>query len=280
MKIPANWRKPDWKSWGRKVWQRTRVYAVLVAVVALGIGLYGVYLMQEVPKWRAESLYTARESVPAEGLPPAAKPLPEAPASEPAPKPSAADITPVRVPMPADEAEAEPAPEEVAEVEDVAEPEDVPAAASTPSQPPADEPEAPAEEALPEASAPILEQAPRWVYVDPQPLLAAGWPCRDASPSRGYGFTFDERYGDYRYHNGVSFAIASDRSVYAVRGGTVLSIDSEQQEVIISDGSWQCIYRPVGDLAVSIGQSVSAGRALGNVPQDQTEFFFAVQQKQ
>ncbi len=271
MKIPANWRKPNWKSWGRKVWQKARVYAVLIGVVALGIGIYGAYLLRELPKWQTETIAAATSAI-----------SPAAPQTETAPQAvkndkraenlTAADIAPVRVAMPSDQ-EAVSVP--VDEVQPVTAP------VNTPETQPKEQPlTADSDKDAAAAKAPILEQAPRWVYVDPAKLLTAGQPCHGAVISRGYGFTFDERYGDYRYHQGVDYTLADDRSVCAVHSGTVISIDTELEEVVISDGSWQAIYRPVSERTVSVGQSVSAGRALGNVPKDAEVFFFAVQQKQ
>ena len=66
MKIPANWRKPNWKSWGRKVWQKARVYAVLIGVVALGVGIYGAYLLRELPKWQTETIAAAANVISSE----------------------------------------------------------------------------------------------------------------------------------------------------------------------------------------------------------------------
>lgn len=270
MKIPANWRKPDWKAWGKAVWQRARVYAVLLTVVAVGIGLYGAYLMREMPKWQADTLaaaVTAGQQPAAEAV--STQPEVPAPAQQ---ELTAAHVAPVRVAMPTD---AEPA---VAPISETTEPEALPKEPSPAADPaPVTEPEA---ESKPAETAPILEQAPRWVYVDPAKLTAAAEPCHGAAISRGYGFTYDERYGDYRYHSSVSYAVASDRSVYAVRAGKVLSIDHEAKEIIIGDDSWQVIYQPVGDCTVSVGQTISSGRALGNVPKDSAEFSLAVQQKQ
>ncbi len=271
MKIPANWRKPNWKSWGRKVWQKARVYAVLIGVVALGIGIYGAYLLRELPKWQTETIAAAANVISSEI--PRTETMPQAAENdEMAEHLTAADIAPVRVAMPSDQEQA-----------------DAPEDAVQPAMAPVDSPEAEpdgqpvtaaSDEGEEAVQAPILEQAPRWVYVDPAALLTESQPCHGAVISRGYGFTYDERYGDYRYHHGVDYSLADDRSVCAVRSGKVISIDTELEEVVISDGSWQAIYRPVSERTVSIGQSVSAGRALGNVPQDADVFFFAVQQKQ
>lgn len=273
MKIPANWPRPDWKKWGKAVWQRTRVYAVVLTVAAVGVGLYGAYLMHQMPKWQTETMaaaVTAAEQQPTQSA--SVQPQEQPVQTE----LTAAHVSPVRVKMPSDSEPAAADPTDIPETVE-AQPEEpaeaVPTAAPMPTAAPAAEPPT-AEAAL------MLEQAPRWVYVDPAKLTAAGEPCHGAQPSRGYGFTYDERYGDYRYHNSVTYAVASDRSVYAVRAGKVLSIDQKAQEIIIGDDSWQVIYQPVGDLTVSAGQTVTAGRALGNVPQDCPEFSLAVQQKQ
>lgn len=274
MKIPANWRKPNWKAWGKALWQRARVYAVVLTVAAVGIGLYGVYMARQLPKWQTETI-AAQATANEQDV--------QLPESVRQPKQTvrvdltASHVAPVRVAMPND---AEPAAESGSEasmaVGSATQPkESVPAAAPAPA--PAAESETTPEAAV---AAPILEQAPRWVYVDPLKLTIVAEPCHGAALSRGYGFTYDERYGDYRYHNGVTYAVGRDRSVSAVRAGRVLSIDQEAQEIIIGDDSWQVIYQPVGDLTVSVGQTVNVGRALGNVPQDSAEFNLAVQQKQ
>lgn len=270
MKIPANWRKPDWKAWGKAVWQRTRVYAVVLTVAAVGIGLYGAFLMHQLPKWQAETMTAAAAVQP--NVQPTAERQPKA---QPAPTElTASHVAPVRVTLPSDsqpaaEAETTEAPKAADEQTEAS----APAAAQLPSAETEISPQA-------AEAAPILEQAPRWVYVDPAKLTAAAEPCHGASLSRGYGFTYDERYGDYRYHSGVTYTVGRDRSVLAVRAGKVLSIDHDAQEIIIGDEDWQVTYQPIDGFTVSVGQTVTSGRALGNVPPDSETFSLSVQQKQ
>ena len=252
MKIPVNWRRPDWKRWGLAVWKRARVYAVLMGVVALGIGFYGVYLWRELPRWEAASFERQEVIVPEvavrESLPPA----------PPKRVLTAGDVVPVRVAMPGDEVQAD-------EMVTVVAASEASGASEAVAEPVADEP--------------ILVVAPRWVYVDPTGLVQGVAPCR-AAVSRGYGFTYDERYGDYRYHSGVAYAVSGERSVYAVSDGVVLEVDASRGEVVVGDEDWRMVYRPVTDLTVSVGQRVSSGRALGNVPISSERFYFAVQRKQ
>ena len=264
-------KKIDWHKFSEGFWQRIRIYAAFLAVLALGVGLYGLSLAKTMTS-------SAPVLAPAVHAPqPTAEPEPDPAEDEPAasgqPRSfSAADITPVRVALVPDENEsappeaAEPAPEDAAPAEATPQPQPEPEPA--PVEPPAEEevqPQPPAE--------------PVWVYSDPTECVQGQAPCQ-GQISRGYGFTLDARYEDYRFHSGLDYTIIDNRSVYAVLAGTVAAIDQDSQTITIEQDGLRTIYRPVTDLTVSPGHTVSRGRALGNVPQDADKLHFALQKQQ
>lgn len=256
--------KIDWKKWGHSIGQKARIYAVMLLVVALGIGLYGAHLVKSLPAAIQVAAPVVKE--PAGDKPvllPETVEEPTSSASTPQPPLTAVDITPVRVDLPSLAEEEPPTASDDAEALPAAQTAEWSEAAAEPPEP------QPAETAAPE---------PIWRYVDPTQFVAGMPPCK-GTISRGYGFTLDKQYADYRYHNGLDYTISDSRSINTVMAGRVVAIDDDAQAITIEQGDLRTIYYPVGDITVSLDQEVSSGRSIGNVPSNQDTLHFALQKQ-
>jgi murein DD-endopeptidase MepM/ murein hydrolase activator NlpD len=95
------------------------------------------------------------------------------------------------------------------------------------------------------------------------------WPVR-GEVVRGFGYGFEERYHDYRFHSGVDVAAPSGTAVKAAMAGRVREVayDAEHQwRVVVDDGSgWETVYQGLGRLTGALaGTAVEAGAVLGYI---------------
>lgn len=107
------------------------------------------------------------------------------------------------------------------------------------------------------------------------PALPAGTEAATEEPlrpvpgrvTRAYGWGFSATLGDYRFHTGVDLEVRPGEPVRAAEGGRVTFAGTNDETgltVIVrhNDGK-QALYGNLGALAVSEGQPVSRGDALG-----------------
>ena len=71
----------------------------------------------------------------------------------------------------------------------------------------------------------------------------------------------------YVVNNGIDIAVYREQAVYAVSGGTVMTIEpiKDGSLVLIDDGSIYHVYSPVRGLSISVGQTISRGQEIGKV---------------
>jgi len=117
-----------------------------------------------------------------------------------------------------------------------------------------------AEEELLVESAPNLPEA---IYVNPLDLAAYRSPCK-GKVLCNFGVNFDERFGDYRYHQGVVYQL-SQEEITAALDGTVTNIYQEFAEnvLVIDEGTYQLIYRGLTQVEVTLGEQIARGQKIG-----------------
>ncbi len=71
----------------------------------------------------------------------------------------------------------------------------------------------------------------------------------------------------YVVNNGIDIAVYGEQPVYAISGGTVLTIEpiKDGSLVLIDDGSIYHVYSPIREIGVSVGQTISLGQEIGFV---------------
>lgn len=133
-------------------------------------------------------------------------------------------------------------------------------------QPPAAEMQVEVEEETPVPQGAVPE-LPAQEYVDPLSLEGYQIPCSGKLVS-SFGLSFDEIYGDYRYHQGVSYQPAGEQ-VVAVLAGRVINSYSENgiQKLVIDDGEYQLIYHGLEQISVNVDDQVGAGEPIGSTGQ-------------
>lgn len=133
-------------------------------------------------------------------------------------------------------------------------------------QPPVAETQVEVEEETPVPQGAVPE-LPAQEYVDPLSLEGYQIPCSGKLVS-SFGLSFDEIYGDYRYHQGVSYQPAGEQ-VVAVLSGRVINSYSENgvQKLVIDDGEYQLIYHGLEQISVNVDDQVGAGEPIGSTGQ-------------
>lgn len=120
------------------------------------------------------------------------------------------------------------------------------------------------EEKLVAENAPNL---PQEIYVNPLDLAGYRKPCT-GKVLCNFGVNFDERFGDYRYHQGVVYEL-SQTEITAALAGTVTNIYQEAAEniVVIDEAVYQLRYHGLREVDVAIGEYVELGQKIGTAEQ-------------
>ncbi len=93
-----------------------------------------------------------------------------------------------------------------------------------------------------------------------------GWPV-EGEIIRGWGISYSETFGDFRYHDGVDIKAGIGTEVKAIMSGRVSLIgesDNEGKIITIDHGNgWQSFYSQLGELSLQAGETVEGGQVIG-----------------
>lgn len=118
-----------------------------------------------------------------------------------------------------------------------------------------------------EMLAEIVPNLPQEIYVNPLDLAGYQAPCTGKILC-DFGVNFDERFGDYRYHQGIVYQLSKDE-ITASLSGTVTNIYQEDGEnvVVIDNNDYRLIYRGLLQLEVAISEQIELGQPIGKAAQ-------------
>lgn len=116
----------------------------------------------------------------------------------------------------------------------------------------------------------IVPNLPETIYVNPLAIPGYQPPC-SGKVLCPFGVNFDERYGDYRYHQGVVYQL-SKNEVKAALAGTIVRVYQENEEMILvlEEGTYQLVYKGLTEIAKDVGDSVNKGEQIGTALQELT----------
>lgn len=92
------------------------------------------------------------------------------------------------------------------------------------------------------------------------------WPA-EGEIIRGWGISYSQTFGDFRYHDGVDIKAGIGTKVKAIMSGRVSLIgesDNEGKIITIDHGNgWQSFYSHLGELSLQAGEMIEGGQVIG-----------------
>ncbi len=92
------------------------------------------------------------------------------------------------------------------------------------------------------------------------------WPA-EGEIIRGWGISYSQTFGDFRYHDGVDIKAGIGTKVKAIMSGRVSLIgesDNEGKIITIDHGNgWQSFYSHLGELSLQAGEMIEVGQVIG-----------------